>query len=42
MAHLLEDEGNMPVKAGLYACSPIGGGYEARFDFLKIQQGRIH
>jgi regulation of enolase protein 1 (concanavalin A-like superfamily) len=42
MAHLMEDTGDMPVKAGLYACSPIGAGYEARFSFLKIQQGRIH
>ncbi len=36
MAHLLEDTGTLPVKAGLYACSPIGAGYRAYFDFLQI------
>jgi regulation of enolase protein 1 (concanavalin A-like superfamily) len=40
MAHLMEDNGITPVKAGLYACSPLGAGYKACFDFLRVQQGK--
>lgn len=40
MAHLHEDQGGgQPVPCGVYACSPLGAGYVAAFDFLKIQQG---
>jgi regulation of enolase protein 1 (concanavalin A-like superfamily) len=40
MAHLMEDNRITPVKAGLYACSPLGAGYKACFDFLRVQQGK--
>jgi regulation of enolase protein 1 (concanavalin A-like superfamily) len=39
MLHLLEDNGIIPVKAGLYACSPVGPGYQACFSFLQVEQG---
>jgi regulation of enolase protein 1 (concanavalin A-like superfamily) len=41
MAHLMEDDGTQQVKAGLYACSPIGAGFEAHFTSLQINPGRI-
>jgi hypothetical protein len=41
LAPLMVDDGRSPVKCGLYACSPIGAGYVAEFDFLKIEAGRI-
>lgn len=41
LARLLDDDGQSPVKGGLYACSPVGAGYVAEFDFLKIEAGRI-
>ena len=41
MAYLHDDDGEMIVQSGLYACSPIGSGYSAEFDFLKIEKGRI-
>lgn len=41
VAHLHEDDGEMPVQCGLYACSPLGEGYSAEFAYLKIEQGRI-
>jgi len=41
LARLLEDDGQRPVQAGLYACSPAGAGYVAGFDFLEIETGRI-
>ncbi len=36
MAHLHTDDGQKPVAAGLYACSPTGGGFRAEFDLLEI------
>ena len=41
VAHLYDDDGEMPVRCGLYACSPLGEGYSAEFAYLKIEQGRI-
>ncbi len=41
LARLLEDDGQRPVKAGLYACSPLGAGYVAEFEFLEIEAGRL-
>jgi regulation of enolase protein 1 (concanavalin A-like superfamily) len=41
MAHLMEDSGTVAVKTGLYACSPIGAGYKACFDYLHICSGRV-
>lgn len=35
MTHLVEETEN--IKVGIYACSPQGGGYEAEFDFIKIE-----
>lgn len=35
VAHL-ENPAQLPVQCGLYACSPIEAGYEARFEYLKI------
>jgi hypothetical protein len=40
IAHLHDDNGGL-VQAGLYACSPIGAGYVAEFDFLRIEKGRL-
>jgi regulation of enolase protein 1 (concanavalin A-like superfamily) len=40
IAHLHEDNGGL-VQAGLYACSPIGVGYVAEFDFLSLEKGRL-
>jgi regulation of enolase protein 1 (concanavalin A-like superfamily) len=39
LAHLHEDSGGL-AQVGLYACSPIGAGYIAEFDFLSIEKGR--
>lgn len=36
MAHLFERT-DQPVQAGIYACSPQGEGFEAQFEFLKIE-----
>ncbi len=36
MAHL-ENENQIPVQCGLYACSPIASGFWAYFEFLKIE-----
>jgi regulation of enolase protein 1 (concanavalin A-like superfamily) len=35
MTHLLEETDS--IKVGIYACSPQGEGYEAEFDFIKIE-----
>ncbi|MEH6943868.1 DUF1349 domain-containing protein [Bacillus sp. JJ722] len=35
MTHLFEENDNLQV--GIYACSPQGEGYEAEFDFIKIE-----
>lgn len=35
VAHLMEDQGG-PVQVGLYACSPKAAGFEARFDYIRI------
>ncbi len=40
VAHLHDDRGG-PIQAGLYACSPIGAGYVAEFDFVRIDEGRV-
>jgi uncharacterized protein len=31
------DEEKDNLKVGIYACSPQGEGYEAEFDFIKIE-----
>jgi len=36
MAHL-ENAQQIPVQCGLYACSPIDAGFEAHFEYLKIE-----
>lgn len=36
MAHL-ENAQQIPVRCGLYACSPIEAGFEARFEYLHIE-----
>ncbi|KWW22048.1 hypothetical protein AS888_04690 [Peribacillus simplex] len=36
MTHLVEEASKM--KVGLYACSPQGIGYEAAFDFMKVEK----
>ncbi|WP_255286940.1 DUF1349 domain-containing protein [Bacillus toyonensis] len=36
MTHLFEKKDYM--KVGIYACSPQGGGYEAEFEFIKIEK----
>lgn len=41
IAHLHADDGQVAVKGGLYACSPIEAGYVAMFDFLRIERGRL-
>jgi regulation of enolase protein 1 (concanavalin A-like superfamily) len=35
MTHLVAETDN--IKVGIYACSPQGEGYEAEFDFIKIE-----
>lgn len=35
IAHLVEN--SKSIKVGIYACSPQGEGYEAEFDFIKIE-----
>jgi regulation of enolase protein 1 (concanavalin A-like superfamily) len=37
MAHL-ENTDQMPVRCGLYACSPIAAGFKAQFEYLKIEK----
>lgn len=37
VAHLHEDHDGAPVLAGLYACSPKGGGFVAEFSFLTLE-----
>jgi uncharacterized protein len=37
IAHLHEDDGTRPVRAGIYACSPKGAGFEATFDYLRVR-----
>ncbi len=36
LAHLHADDGQQPVSAGLYACSPTGAGFRADFELLAI------
>jgi regulation of enolase protein 1 (concanavalin A-like superfamily) len=38
MAHLHDDNGEMAVQCGIYACSPKENGYVAEFAFLKIEK----
>ncbi len=40
VAHLHEGRGQA-VMAGLYACSPTGAGFQAEFDHLTIDPGRV-
>ena len=37
LTHLAEDDGSLPLLCGLYACSPKGTGFVARFDFLRLE-----
>lgn len=37
VAHLHEDDGEHPVRAGLYACSPSGKGFKPCFRFLRAE-----
>lgn len=37
MAHLFEEQ-EKPILVGVYACSPQGAGYEAHFEFIKIEK----
>lgn len=37
MAHL-HHPGGGPVQCGLYACSPIGAGFRAAFNFLRVER----
>lgn len=37
LAHLAEDDGQTPVMAGLYACSPKGAGFRATFRALRVE-----
>jgi regulation of enolase protein 1 (concanavalin A-like superfamily) len=41
MAHLVEDDGQLAVACGLYACSPKHAGFVAEFSFLDIASGRV-
>jgi uncharacterized protein len=36
LAHLMEDTGQAPIQCGIYACSPIDKGYEARFSQIQF------
>jgi uncharacterized protein len=36
LPHLHADDGQVPVAAGLYACSPKAAGYVAEFAFLRL------
>lgn len=36
IAHLFEEQ-EKPILVGVYACSPQGDGYEAHFEFIKIE-----
>lgn len=36
LAHLAEDDGQRPILAGLYACSPKGEGFRATFRHLRV------
>jgi regulation of enolase protein 1 (concanavalin A-like superfamily) len=38
IAHLHADDGQRPVAAGLYACSPQAAGYVAEFDHLSLSR----
>jgi regulation of enolase protein 1 (concanavalin A-like superfamily) len=37
VARLHDDHGTQPVSVGIYACSPRGGGFKARFRSLRIE-----
>jgi uncharacterized protein len=42
MAHLHGDAGKGgAVRVGLYACSPIEGGFTARFEGFRVRRGRV-
>lgn len=38
MAHLEPPEATA-IQCGLYACSPIGAGFKAEFDYLRVERG---
>ena len=38
IAHL-HNPTERPIQCGLYACSPIGAGFKAAFEYLKVEQG---
>jgi len=38
MAHLHSDSGATPVQCGVYACSPKGAGFIARFEYLTLEK----
>jgi uncharacterized protein len=37
IAHLHDDDGQRPVFAGIYACSPKGDGFKVTFDYLRVR-----
>jgi len=39
LAKLLADDGHMPIRCGLYACSPKDAGFRAAFDYMTIAPG---
>jgi regulation of enolase protein 1 (concanavalin A-like superfamily) len=41
MAHLTEAAVAPSVQCGLYACSPKDEGFTAKFEYLKIERGRV-
>jgi regulation of enolase protein 1 (concanavalin A-like superfamily) len=38
VAHLHEDDGSGPIRAGLYACSPKERGFRATFEYLRLDR----
>jgi uncharacterized protein len=36
VAHLMDDDGAVPLRGGLYACSPKGAGFRAEFSELRL------
>ena len=41
MAHLAEDDDELGVACGVYACSPKAGGFAAEFSMLEVRAGRV-
>jgi uncharacterized protein len=42
LAHLHEDDGAHPIRAGLYACSPKEPGFRATFEYLRLDRVLDH